>query len=61
MHFLELGVDDGVLLLPRTDSLGAGLTKANCSSQTSLEILAIYTTHSLDCDEVTEAEPIGRR
>ena len=27
--FLELGVDDGVIVA-RTDSLGAGLNKANC-------------------------------
>ena len=30
--FLELGVDDGVIVA-RTDSLGAGLTKTNCCLQ----------------------------
>ncbi|MEM7068145.1 MAG: isocitrate lyase [Pseudomonadota bacterium] len=49
--FLELGVDDGVIVT-RTDSLGAGLTKQIAVSETPGDIGDKYNSF-LDCEEVT--------
>lgn len=49
--FLELGVDDGVVVT-RTDSLGAGLTKQIAVSSTPGDIGDQYNSF-LDCEEVT--------
>ncbi len=52
--FLELGVDDGVIVA-RTDSLGAGLTKQIAFSREPGDIGDQYNAF-LDCDEVSPAE-----
>ncbi|HTZ70452.1 MAG TPA: isocitrate lyase [Acetobacteraceae bacterium] len=52
--FLELGVDDGIIVT-RTDSLGAGLTKQIAVSHTPGDIGDQYNSF-LDCEEVTPAE-----
>ena len=52
--FLELGVDDGVIVA-RTDSLGAGLTKQIAVTNTPGDLGDQYNSF-LDCDEVTAAE-----
>jgi len=49
--FLELGVDDG-LIVARTDSLGAGLTKQIAVSRTPGDIGDLYNGF-LDCEEIT--------
>ena len=50
--FMELGVDDGVIVA-RTDSLGAGLTKQIAVTHEAGDIGDQYNSF-LDCDEVTE-------
>jgi isocitrate lyase len=52
--FLELGVDDGVVVT-RTDSLGAGLTKQIAYSQEPGDLGDQYNAF-LDCEEVTPDE-----
>ena len=49
--FLELGVDDG-LIVARTDSLGAGLTKQIAFSRQPGDIGDLYNSF-LDCEEIT--------
>src|SRR5277367_6349805 len=49
--FLELGVDDGIIVT-RTDSLGAGLTKQLAVSHTPGDLGDQYNSF-LDCEEVT--------
>ncbi|MGF9762873.1 isocitrate lyase [Microvirga sp. 0TCS3.31] len=49
--FLELGVDDG-LIVARTDSLGAGLTKQIAFSREPGDIGDLYNGF-LDCEEIT--------
>jgi isocitrate lyase len=49
--FLELGVDDG-LIVARTDSLGAGLTKQIAYSREPGDIGDLYNGF-LDCEEIT--------
>ena len=50
--FLELGVDDGIIVA-RTDSLGAGLTKQIACSRKPGDLGDRYNGF-LDCEEVTE-------
>ena len=50
--FLELGVDDGIIVT-RTDSLGAGLTKQIAFSKEKGDIGDQYNAF-LDCEEVTD-------
>ena len=50
--FMELGVDDGVIVA-RTDSLGAGLTKQIAFTREAGDIGDQYNAF-LDCEEVTE-------
>ncbi len=52
--FLELGVDDGVIVA-RTDSLGAGLTKQIAVTNEPGDLGDKYNSF-LDCDEVTPAD-----
>ena len=52
--FMELGVDDGVIVA-RTDSLGAGLTKQIAVSQTPGDLGDQYNAF-LDCEEITADE-----
>ncbi len=52
--FMELGVDDGVIVA-RTDSLGAGLTKQIAVTKTPGDLGDQYNSF-LDCDEVSEAD-----
>ncbi|MEL7489200.1 MAG: isocitrate lyase [Pseudomonadota bacterium] len=52
--FLELGVEDGIVVT-RTDSLGAGLTKQIAFSKEPGDLGDQYNAF-LDCEEVTEAE-----
>lgn len=52
--FMELGVDDGVIVA-RTDSLGAGLTKQIAVTKEPGDLGDQYNSF-LDCDEVSEAE-----
>ncbi len=54
--FLELGVDDGVIVA-RTDSLGAGLTKQIAVTKEPGDIGDLYNSF-LDCEEVA-AEELG--
>ncbi len=54
--FLELGVDDGIIVA-RTDSLGAGLTKQIAFSAKEGDIGDLYNSY-LDCDDVT-GQPVG--
>jgi isocitrate lyase len=49
--FLELGIDDG-LIVARTDSLGAGLTKQIAFSREPGDIGDLYNGF-LDCEEIT--------
>ena len=49
--FLELGVDDGIIVT-RTDSLGAGLTKQIAVSSTPGDLGDQYNSF-LDCEEIT--------
>ncbi|SEN45398.1 isocitrate lyase [Sphingomonas gellani] len=50
--FLELGVEDGIIVA-RTDSLGAGLTKQIAYSREAGDLADRYNGF-LDCEEVTE-------
>jgi isocitrate lyase len=50
--FLELGIDDGIIVA-RTDSLGAGLTKQIAVSTTAGDLGDQYNGF-LDCEEVTD-------
>ncbi len=50
--FLELGVEDGVIVT-RTDSLGAGLTKQIAVSHTPGDLGDQYNSF-LDCEEITD-------
>ena len=52
--FLELGVDDGVIVA-RTDSLGAGLTKQIAVTKQPGDLGDQYNSF-LDCEEITPAE-----
>jgi len=52
--FMELGVDDGIIVA-RTDSLGAGLTKQIAYVKTPGDIADQYNSY-LDCDPVTPAQ-----
>jgi isocitrate lyase len=52
--FLELGVDNGIIVT-RTDSLGAGLTKQIAVSHTPGDLGDQYNSF-LDCDEISPAE-----
>ncbi|BDB27554.1 isocitrate lyase [Cupriavidus sp. TA19] len=54
--FLELGVDDGVIVT-RTDSLGAGLTKQIAVTHTPGDLGDQYNSF-LDCDEIS-ADALG--
>ena len=49
--FLELGIDDGIIVT-RTDSLGAGLTKQIAVSHTPGDLGDKYNSF-LDCEEIT--------
>ena len=49
--FLELGVEDGIIVT-RTDSLGAGLTKQIAVSKEPGDLGDLYNSY-LDCEEVT--------
>ena len=55
--FLELGVDDGIIV-SRTDSLGAGLTKQIAYSEKPGDIGDKYNSF-LDCEEVTPANTVN--
>ena len=52
--FLELGIDNGVIVA-RTDSLGAGLTKQIAVTSEPGDLGDQYNSF-LDCDEISEAE-----
>lgn len=52
--FLELGVDDGVIVA-RTDSLGAGLTKQIAVTKQPGDLGDQYNSF-LDCEEISAAE-----
>jgi isocitrate lyase len=52
--FLELGVDDGIIVT-RTDSLGAGLTKQIAVSQEPGDLGDQYNSF-LDCDEIDASD-----
>ncbi|WP_206483571.1 isocitrate lyase [Thalassotalea sp. G2M2-11] len=52
--FMELGVEDGVIVA-RTDSLGAGLTKQIAVTKEPGDLGDQYNSF-LDCDEVSESE-----
>ncbi|MBS0410362.1 MAG: isocitrate lyase [Proteobacteria bacterium] len=52
--FLELGVDNGIIVT-RTDSLGAGLTKQIAVSHTPGDLGDKYNSF-LDCEEISPAE-----
>jgi len=52
--FLELGIDNGVIV-SRTDSLGAGLTKQIAVTQTPGDLGDQYNSF-LDCEEVSAAD-----
>ena len=54
--FLELGVDDGIIVT-RTDSLGAGLTKQIAVTQTPGDLGDQYNSF-LDCEEIS-ADSLG--
>jgi len=54
--FLELGVDDGIIVA-RTDSLGAGLTKQIAYSREAGDLGDLYNGF-LDCDEVTDLKAL---
>jgi isocitrate lyase len=55
--FLELGVEDGIIVT-RTDSLGAGLTKQIAVSKTPGDLGDQYNGY-LDCEEVTDLSTIN--
>ena len=50
--FLEMGVEDGIIVA-RTDSLGAGLTKQIAFSKTPGDIADQYNSY-LDCEEISD-------
>ena len=50
--FLELGVEDGIIVT-RTDSLGAGLTKQIAFSKKPGDLGDLYNSY-LDCEEITD-------
>ena len=52
--FLELGIDNGVIVA-RTDSLGAGLTKQIAVTAEPGDLGDLYNSF-LDCDEISDAE-----
>merc|ERR1711964_446189 len=52
--FLELGIDNGVIVA-RTDSLGAGLTKQIAVTKEPGDLGDLYNSF-LDCDEISDAE-----
>src|SRR6185369_9353886 len=52
--FLELGVDNGIIVA-RTDSLGAGLTKQIAVSREPGDLGDKYNSF-LDCEEISAAE-----
>ncbi|TIU68980.1 MAG: isocitrate lyase [Mesorhizobium sp.] len=52
--FLELGVDNGIIVA-RTDSLGAGLTKQIAFSASEGDIGDLYNSF-LDCEEVADSQ-----
>ncbi len=55
--FLELGVEDGIIVT-RTDSLGAGLTKQIAVSKEAGDLGDQYNSF-LDCEEVTDLSTIN--
>jgi isocitrate lyase len=55
--FLEMGVDNGIIVA-RTDSLGAGLTKQIAFSKEPGDIGDLYNSF-LDCEEVTDIGSIN--
>lgn len=55
--FLELGVNDGIIVA-RTDSLGAGLTKQIAVSRTPGDLGDLYNSF-LDGEEVTDISRVG--
>jgi isocitrate lyase len=55
--FLELGVEDGIIVT-RTDSLGAGLTKQIAISHTPGDLGDQYNAF-LDCEEITDTSSIN--
>ncbi|WP_404368508.1 isocitrate lyase [Sphingomonas sp. MMS24-J45] len=55
--FLELGVEDGIIVT-RTDSLGAGLTKQIAVSKEAGDLGDQYNSY-LDCEEVTDLSTIN--
>jgi isocitrate lyase len=55
--FLELGIDDGIIVA-RTDSLGAGLTKQIAFSAEPGDIGDQYNSF-LDCEEITDTSTIN--
>ncbi|MDN3715015.1 isocitrate lyase [Vibrio breoganii] len=55
--FLELGVDDGVIVA-RTDSLGAGLTQKIPVSQSEGDLADMYNSF-IDGEEITKLEDLG--
>ena len=55
--FLELGVEDGIIVT-RTDSLGAGLTKQIAVSKEPGDLGDQYNSY-LDCEEVTDLSTIN--
>jgi len=55
--FLELGIDDGIIVA-RTDSLGAGLTKQIAFSAEPGDIGDQYNAF-LDCEEITDTSTIN--
>ncbi len=55
--FLELGVDDGIIVA-RTDSLGAGLTKQIAFSAKEGDIGDQYNAF-LDCEEITDTNSLN--
>ncbi|MDQ2892089.1 MAG: isocitrate lyase [Pseudomonadota bacterium] len=55
--FLELGVEDGIIVT-RTDSLGAGLTKQIAVSKQPGDLGDQYNSY-LDCEEVTDLSTIN--
>ena len=55
--FLELGVEDGIIVT-RTDSLGAGLTKQIAVSKEPGDLGDQYNSY-LDCEEVTDGSTVN--
>ncbi len=55
--FLEMGVDDGIIVT-RTDSLGAGLTKQIAFSKEPGDIGDQYNAY-LDCEEITDLSTVN--